>query len=135
VVADWQAAWATGWVEWLGAAAPAAYGPGAAPARVQATLRAMLQCPPWAAIEVNATNVRTDFREELRRVAVPTLVLHGDADQSTPLAATGARLPALMPNCRLKVYPGCDHTFIGGAAREIVADMLAFIGEGARAAA
>ena len=58
-------------------------------------------------------------------------MLHGDADQSTPLQATGAKLPALMPDCRLKVYPGCDHTFIGGAAAEIMADVLAFIGEGA----
>ena len=135
VVADWHKVWATGWVEWLGAAVPAAYGPDASPDRVQATLRAMLQCPPWAAIEVNATNVHTDFRDELRHIETPTLVLHGDADQSCPLAATGAKLPALMPNCRLKVYPGCDHTFIGGSAREIMDDVFAFIAEAADAKA
>lgn len=132
VVAEWHSAWASGWVEWLGAAVPAAFGPDASPDRVQATLRAMLQCPPWAAIHVNAAVVHTDFRDELRRLATPTLVLHGDADQSCPLAATGAKLPALMPNCRLQVYPGRDHTFIAGAAREIMGDVLAFIGERAR---
>ena len=131
VVAGWHQTWATNWIEWLGAAVAGAYGEGASPDRVQATLRAMLQCPPWAAIKLNAVNVHTDFRDELRRIATPTLVLHGDADQSTPLAATGAKLPALMPNCRLKVYPGCDHTFIGGSARQIMDDVLAFIGEAA----
>ena len=135
VIAGWHTAWATNWVEWLGAAVGGAYGEGASPDRVQATLRAMLQCPPWAAIEVNASVVHTDFRDELPRIAVPTLVLHGDADQSCPLEVTGARLPALMPNCRLKVYPGCDHTFVGGSAREIVDDVLAFIGEAADAKA
>ena len=130
-VAGWHAAWATSWVEWLGAAVPAAYGPDASPDRVQATLRAMLQCPPWAAIAVNAAVVHTDFRDELRRIAVPTLVLHGDADQSCPLAATGAKLPALMPDCRLKVYPGSDHTFLGDQARQIMVDVIAFIAEAA----
>jgi pimeloyl-ACP methyl ester carboxylesterase len=92
----------------------------------------MLQTSPWAGIKLNAANVHTDFRDELRQIATPTLVLHGDADQSTPLAATGAKLPALMPNCRLKVYPGCDHTFIGGSARQIMDDVLAFIAEAAQ---
>ncbi|HEY1750543.1 MAG TPA: alpha/beta hydrolase [Caulobacteraceae bacterium] len=124
----WHDAWATGWVEWLGAAAPAAYGPDASPDRVQHTLRAMLRCPAWVAIELNKTVTSTDFRGELRSLATPTLVLHGDADQSCPLESTGARLPALMPDCRLKVYPGADHTFIGGSARRIMEDVLAFIG-------
>jgi pimeloyl-ACP methyl ester carboxylesterase len=131
VVAGWHDTWATNWVEWISGAVVGAYGDGASPDRVQATVRAMLQTSPWAAIKLNAANVHTDFRDELRRLAMPTLVLHGDADQSTPLAATGAKLPALMPNCRLKVYPGCDHTFIGGSARQIMDDVLAFIAEAA----
>ena len=42
-------------------------------ARVQQTLRMMLQCPPYVAIAVNRAVVRTDFRAELRRIATPTL--------------------------------------------------------------
>src|SRR5882757_561199 len=38
----------------------------------------------------------TDFRGDLPKVDVPTLVIHGDADRILPLAATGARLPALI---------------------------------------
>jgi pimeloyl-ACP methyl ester carboxylesterase len=133
--AEWQATWATNWVEWLGQAVPAAYGAGASPDRAQHTARIMMQTPPYVAIQVNRSVVGTDFREELRHIATPTLVLHGDADQSCPLDATGRKLPALMPNCRLKVYPGTDHTFIGGSVRPIVEDILGFIGEAARAAA
>lgn len=131
VVAGWHKTWATNWVEWIAGAVVGAYGDGASPDRVQATVRAMLQTSPWAGIKLNHLNVHTDFRGELRRIATPTLVLHGDADQSTPLEATGAKLPDLMPNCRLKVYPGCDHTFIIGSARQIMEDVLAFIAEAA----
>jgi non-heme chloroperoxidase len=132
---EWQTLWATNWVDWLGQAVPAAYGPETSPDRVQQTLRVMLGTPPHVAIQVNNSVVETDFRSELRQIATRTLVLHGDADQSCPLNATGAKLPGLMPNCRLKIYPGADHTFIGGCARQIVEDVVAFIGETARAAA
>ena len=132
---EWQALWATNWVDWLGQAVPAAYGPDASLARVDQTLRVMLQTPPHVAIQVNNAVVETDFRAELRQIATPTLVLHGDVDQSCPQDATGGKLPDLMPNCRLKVYPGADHTFIGGHARQIADDTLAFIAETARAAA
>jgi len=132
---EWQALWATNWVDWLGQTVPAAYGPDASLARVDQTLRVMLQTPPHVAIQVNNAVVETDFRAELRQIATPTLVLHGDVDQSCPQDATGGKLPDLMPNCRLKVYPGADHTFIGGHARQIADDTLAFIAETARAAA
>jgi non-heme chloroperoxidase len=61
------------------------------------------------------------------------LVLHGDADGSCPLDFTGRKLPALMPNCRLKVYPGATHTLIIEQAAEMTADILAFVGEPAQA--
>jgi pimeloyl-ACP methyl ester carboxylesterase len=136
-VAEMQAIWATNWVEWLGQAVPGAYGADTSPDLVQHSARMMMQTPPWAAIKLNSTVVGTDFREELRHIATAALVLHGDADRSMPVEVTGARLPALMPNCRLKVYPGADHTFIGASARQIVEDTLGFIaetGETARAA-
>jgi len=132
---EWRRLWATNWVDWLGQAVPAAYGPDTSPARVDQTLRVMLQTPPRVAVEVNTSVVETDFRPELRQIATPTLVLHGDADQSCPLDATGRKLPDLMPYCRLKVYPGADHTFVGAHARQIAEDALAFIAETIRAAA
>jgi non-heme chloroperoxidase len=135
LIAEWHELWATRLTEWLAPALGAAYSAGAASERVAQTLRILLACPPWAAIRTNAAVVSTDFRPELARLAVPTLVLHGDADQSCPLEPTGAKLPALMPNCRLKVYPGATHALIGTHARELMADIAAFMREPALAAA
>ena len=103
--------------------------------RVRQTVRMMLQCSVQAAIEVNVAPAETDFTSELSSIATPTLVLHGDADQICPLNATGRKLPDLMKNCRLKVYPGANHTFIGSQAGQIAEDIVAFIGQTGQGAA
>ena len=54
-----------------------------------------------------------DLTEDLRRVDVPTLVLHGDEDQIAPLEATGRRSASLVPGAALRVYPGAPHAFAG----------------------
>jgi pimeloyl-ACP methyl ester carboxylesterase len=134
-VQAWRELWVTGYADWIAAAVAGAYGPDAPPERVRLTTRMMLQCSVQAAIDPNVQVTDTDFRPELRRIATPTLVLHGDADGSCPLEATGARLPPLMPDCRLKVYPGANHALIFSEARELAADIATFIGAAARAAA
>ena len=126
-------AWVVSFVGWLAQAAPPAFGPKAPPELIAQTVQSMLRCSLQAAIECNITGSQTDLRPELAKITTPTLVLHGDADGSTPLEFTGRRLPGLMPNCRLKVYPGATHTLIIEQSAELVADILAFIGEGERA--
>jgi pimeloyl-ACP methyl ester carboxylesterase len=86
----------------------------------------MLRCSLQAVIECNVTGSQTDFRPELARITTPTLVLHGDADGSCPLELTGGKLPGLMPDCRLKVYPGATHTLIVEQAAQMVGDIVAF---------
>jgi non-heme chloroperoxidase len=119
--------WATGFAGWLAQAAPPAFGPGASAEQVAQTIRQMLRCSLQAVIECNVTGSQADMRAELRRIATPTLVLHGDADGSCPLEFTGRKLPALMPNCELKVYPGATHTVIVEQAAQLVDDILTFI--------
>jgi non-heme chloroperoxidase len=131
----WRALWATGFAEWLAPAAFAAYGPGASPDRVQHTIRVMLQPSLQAVMETNLATSETDFREELRQIGVPTLVLHGDEDQSCPLELAGAKTAGLIPDGRLKVYPGAKHILIGSHVDEIVGDILAFIDETRRSQA
>jgi non-heme chloroperoxidase len=132
VLEGWRAVWATGFAEWLGPAAAAAYGPETPPERVAQTVRAMLQASVQAVIETNIAGTETDFREELTEIDAPVLILHGDADQSCPLDATGRRVLGLVRDGRLKVYPGAKHTLIGSHVDEIVADLIAFIGETSR---
>jgi non-heme chloroperoxidase len=131
----WRTMWAKGFIEWLAPAAFAAYGPEASPDRVQQTIRIMLQATLQAVIETNIATSETDFREELRQIRVPTLVLHGDDDQSCPLDLAGRKTAGLIPDCRLKVYPGAKHIMLGSHVDEIVSDVTAFIGEARRSQA
>lgn len=132
-----RAAILTGFADWLGQVAPPAFGPDAGPERIGQTVRMMLQCNLKAAIETNVANVETDFRDELRRLALPTLILQGDADNLAPLASTGGRVATLVGGARLKVYPGGLHTIITSHAAQIADDIVAFVAEaaGAQAAA
>jgi non-heme chloroperoxidase len=51
----------------------------------------------------------TDFRGDLPKIDIPTLVVHGTEDRILPLAATAARLPALIKNARLITVEGGPH--------------------------
>jgi len=51
----------------------------------------------------------TDFRKDLQRINIPTLVIHGDADRILPLAATGKRTHELVKGSRLVVVDGGPH--------------------------
>jgi non-heme chloroperoxidase len=71
----------------------------------------------------------TDFTQDLKRIDVPTLVMHGDDDQVVPFADTGARTAKTVKNAKLKVYPGFPHGMPISHADVINPDLLAFIKE------
>ncbi|MBJ3816497.1 alpha/beta hydrolase [Shimwellia pseudoproteus] len=70
---------------------------------------------------------QTDFTEDLQRVAVPVLVMHGDDDQIVPYADSGPLSAKLLKNGTLKTYPGYPHGMPTTHAATINADLLAFI--------
>jgi len=72
----------------------------------------------------------TDFREDLKRITVPTLVVHGDADRILPLAATGERTPEFVRGSRLVVVPGGPHGLNWTHAEEVNRELLAFLSKG-----
>jgi pimeloyl-ACP methyl ester carboxylesterase len=51
----------------------------------------------------------TDFREDLPRISVPTLVLHGDGDATVPYEGSGKRTHAAIPQSELVVIPDAPH--------------------------
>jgi pimeloyl-ACP methyl ester carboxylesterase len=51
----------------------------------------------------------TDLTEDLRRIDVPTLIVHGDDDQIVPIDASARRSVELVSGATLKVYPGAPH--------------------------
>lgn len=70
----------------------------------------------------------TDFRPDLAKVDVPTLVIHGDADKVVPLEATGRLAARLIAGAELKVYQGAPHGFTATHGEQLNEDLLAFIG-------
>jgi non-heme chloroperoxidase len=69
----------------------------------------------------------TDFTEDLRRIDIPVLVMHGDDDQIVPIQSSALLTAKLLRNSILKVYPGRSHGFATTHAAEVNADLLAFI--------
>lgn len=69
----------------------------------------------------------TNFTEDLQRIDVPTLVLHGDDDQIVPYADAGPLSAKLLKHSTLKIYPGFPHGMMTTNAEQINADLLAFI--------
>jgi non-heme chloroperoxidase len=61
------------------------------------------------ALECIAAFSATDFRGDLEKLDVPTLVIHGDDDQVVPFSAGGRASAALIEGALLKVYPGAPH--------------------------
>ena len=69
----------------------------------------------------------TDFTEDLKKIEVPVLVMHGDDDQIVPIGNAGLLSVKLVQNGTLKVYPGFPHGMCTTHADVINADLLAFI--------
>lgn len=72
---------------------------------------------------------QTDFTEDLKKITVPVLVLHGDDDQIVPYKTSGVKSAELLPNSQLKIYPGFSHGMLTVNHEVINADLLAFIRE------
>jgi non-heme chloroperoxidase len=68
----------------------------------------------------------TDFTEDLKKIDVPTLILHGDDDQIVPIAGSALLSAKLVKDSTLKVYPGLPHGMCTTNPDEINADLLAF---------
>ena len=69
----------------------------------------------------------TDFTEDLKAIAVPTLVMHGDDDQIVPYADSAPLSAKLLSNGTLKTYPGLPHGMCTTHPDLINADLLAFV--------
>lgn len=69
----------------------------------------------------------TDFTEDLKKITVPTLVMHGEDDQVVPYKDTALRAIELLRHGSLKTYPGYSHGMATTNADVINADLLEFI--------
>ena len=69
----------------------------------------------------------TDFTEDLKKIDVPTLVLHGDDDQIVPIADSALLAEKLVKNSTLKVVPGAPHGMCVTLADKVNAELLEFL--------
>ena len=70
-----------------------------------------------------------DFRNDVARMDVPTLVLHGDADRIVPINAAGARTAKLIKGARLVVIKDGPHAINWTHADEVNAELVNFLGK------
>jgi non-heme chloroperoxidase len=87
----------------------------------------MLTTPLHVAVECNRIMTSTDFRAELPRITVPTLVIHGDKDASAPIELTGRPTAALIPHAQFKLYEGAPHGLFVTHKDRLNADLVSFI--------
>jgi non-heme chloroperoxidase len=71
-----------------------------------------------------------DFREDLKRIDVPTLVIHGDADRIVPISASGLRTAKLIKGARITVVKDGPHCITWTHADEVNRELVDFVGKG-----
>ena len=82
---------------------------------------------PIATLECAKSFAYTDFRTDVLKIHVPTLIIHGEADKTVPIEASAKESAKLIPNALLKVYPGAAHGVWFTEKDKLNQDLLDFI--------
>jgi non-heme chloroperoxidase len=122
-----RASWLHDYPKWLTENAPPFFMPDTSPAMMKWGVDMALQTSLQAAVQSNILVTETDFRKELSRITVPTLILHGSADVSCPLGLTGEPTAKLIRGAELKVYEGAPHGLFLTHIDKVNADLLRFM--------
>lgn len=69
----------------------------------------------------------SDFRTDLKKFDIPTLIMHGDADQIVPIKNSALLTAELIKDSTLKIYPGAPHGLCSTLKNQVNQDLLAFI--------
>jgi len=86
-----------------------------------------MMCAFNAAYDCIKVFSETDLTEDLKKIDVPTLIIHGDDDQIVPIADSAMLSVKLIPNARLEVYKGGPHGLPSTMKDRVNADLLAFV--------
>jgi non-heme chloroperoxidase len=89
---------------------------------------------PWATWACVLTWLE-DFHQDIKRIDVPTLILHGTADRILSVAGQGRRMHAALPDARYVEIEGGPHVMCVTHAKEVNQELLAFLRSGAPAGA
>jgi non-heme chloroperoxidase len=86
----------------------------------------MLCCPLNSMLELHHAFTETDFSADVRKITVPTLIIHGDNDASAPIDVTARRAAAMIAGSRLAVYEGAAHGLPITHMDRLNRDLMAF---------
>jgi pimeloyl-ACP methyl ester carboxylesterase len=95
------------------------------PAMTEWVIAQFMRASPKGTIECMRSLSRGDFRADMRAVAVPTLIVHGDKDQVNP-PENAKKAAELIPGCELKLYEGAPHGLVVTHRDRLAQDILAF---------
>jgi pimeloyl-ACP methyl ester carboxylesterase len=126
VFAETRAAWRRDFHGWLADNAGPFFDAETRPEIVRWLVDMAASCSLDAAQACNIAMVEADFRAELARIDVRSLVICGDADASAPLALTGRPTADLIPGARLEIYPGAPHGLFLTHRRQVNDALAAF---------
>jgi pimeloyl-ACP methyl ester carboxylesterase len=85
-----------------------------------------LQASPHATVECVRSFSQTDFRADMAAFTMPTLVIHGDADQTVPIDVSAKAAVALIPHAELREYAGAPHATFFAEKDRLCEDLLNF---------
>jgi non-heme chloroperoxidase len=90
----------------------------------------IMQASPHATLECLKSFSSTDFREDLGKINVPTLIIHGDSDKNVPIEISGRKTSNLIPGAIYKIYAGEPHGLFYTQKDSLNDHLLEFILEG-----
>lgn len=96
--------------------------------QLQSTLAMTREADGEAALACMGSFATTDFRAELEKITVPTLIVHGDGDAIVPAEGSGHRTHRAIPHSELSIIHGGPHGLNVSHAREFNATLLDFLG-------
>src|SRR5581483_11309134 len=91
-----------------------------------------MMCGLKAAYDCIRVFSETDLTEDLKKIDVPTLIIHGDDDQIVPIADSALMSAKIVDNATLRVYKGAPHGLPSTRKDEVNADLLAFFRQGSQ---
>jgi pimeloyl-ACP methyl ester carboxylesterase len=121
-----------GYGQWVAENAASSFGDGLPGCEValldrEQTIRDWMRVSLRAAVACTAMNVAADFRNEMSRIRIPALIVHGDHDAFAPLQTCGRRSADLIPDSKLTVYRNASHMLHLSHRRQLNTDLLAFV--------
>ena len=122
-----RAAWARDFQGWIAENTDGFFVPETSPALKRWGAEMLARTPLTVALACNEALTAEDFRADVAAIRVPTLILHGDADVSAPLALTGEATAALIDGATLQVYAGAPHGLMYTHMQQLNEDLARFL--------